>query len=312
MKNLERSKKLRVASLMTLLMMLVLSYQNCAPGFVADQVVASNLASAADDDDDGGAGGTGGGGGGSSIPTPTPSGGGGGGSTTPTPTPSGGGSGTTDPNYDGKAAGNLITTQKNIVTAGTAPTTMTWNLGTELESGAALAGASVSVQIARFEPADGSTPVYFVSNPTLTAGAQALDIVDLRVGVDGVRNDVSTTFQGLNAVVAARATSVLSPATLVHEIGAGNQHRLSLHFRKLWPNGVAVPTTPTPTPPPVLSGANLYAQHCLGCHGTLANSTKRGRTAQQIVNSFTTAPSMSYLAPLLTAQEIQAIADALK
>ncbi|TAN41530.1 MAG: cytochrome c, partial [Nitrospirae bacterium] len=43
--------------------------------------------------------------------------------------------------------------------------------------------------------------------------------------------------------------------------------------------GVLATTTPPPPPPVVTDGATLYTSNCSGCHGPLATSSKRGRTA---------------------------------
>src|SRR6185369_12676631 len=58
-----------------------------------------------------------------------------------------------------------------------------------------------------------------------------------------------------------------------------------------------------PTPPPAIDGAALYAAKCAGCHGPLATSSKKGRTAAQI-----TAANMTQG---LSAAEVQAVANAL-
>ena len=272
-------RKRRIPALLIVSAILILNYQNCAPGFKGAQLQTTSLSS--------------------SLP------GGSGSEDDGTPAP-------VDSTYDGKAPGNLTTSQKTIPNS-TTPSTLTWDLGTEVAEGTPLSGARLSVQISRFNPADGSTPVYFVTNPTLITGSQALELWDLRIGVDGVRNDVSTTFQGLDLVVPANTTRVLSTATLLHERGSAASQTLSLHLRLLWPDGVPLPTAPTtPTPAPTLNGANLYTQHCASCHGALATSTKRGRTTQQITNSFVTAPSMSFLATVLSQKEVEAIANALK
>ncbi len=69
---------------------------------------------------------------------------------------------------------------------------------------------------------------------------------------------------------------------------------------------------PAPPPPPVTpDGPALYAGNCAGCHGSLANSSKAGRTAAQIqaaINNNT--GGMGYLSTL-TSAEVQAIAAAL-
>ncbi len=68
----------------------------------------------------------------------------------------------------------------------------------------------------------------------------------------------------------------------------------------------ALPAAPM-TPP---DGVALYNSECAGCHGTLANTTKPGRTAAQIQTAINNVGSMGFLSTL-TAAEIQAIADAL-
>ena len=67
------------------------------------------------------------------------------------------------------------------------------------------------------------------------------------------------------------------------------------------------------TPPPSTStdGPTLYADNCAGCHGVLANTTKKGRTAADIQNAITNnLGNMGYLTSL-TSTQIQAIANAL-
>jgi mono/diheme cytochrome c family protein len=55
--------------------------------------------------------------------------------------------------------------------------------------------------------------------------------------------------------------------------------------------------------PPVLDGAALYASTCASCHGPLATSSKKGRTAAQITSAGMTKG--------LTAAQVQAVAAAL-
>lgn len=69
--------------------------------------------------------------------------------------------------------------------------------------------------------------------------------------------------------------------------------------------------TPTPVPTPTTqNGAQFYASYCASCHGSLASSSKKGRTATQITNAINTVGSMSSLKSLTSAQ-ISAIASAL-
>lgn len=78
--------------------------------------------------------------------------------------------------------------------------------------------------------------------------------------------------------------------------------------------GLFVFTNLEPQAPPVggnaQTGATLYAQYCSGCHGDLAVSARRGRTATQIQTAIANVSFMQGLSGL-TAQQIQDIAAAL-
>jgi predicted CxxxxCH...CXXCH cytochrome family protein len=58
------------------------------------------------------------------------------------------------------------------------------------------------------------------------------------------------------------------------------------------------------------NGAIIYANNCATCHGALADSSKKGRSAIQIKDAIADIGSMGFLGTL-TAGEIQAVADAL-
>lgn len=74
--------------------------------------------------------------------------------------------------------------------------------------------------------------------------------------------------------------------------------------------GQQTPTpTPTPTAPTTQNGATLYSRYCASCHGSLATSAKKGRTATQIANAINTVGAMSGIN--LTSAQISAIASAL-
>lgn len=62
-----------------------------------------------------------------------------------------------------------------------------------------------------------------------------------------------------------------------------------------------------------LDGASLYATNCMSCHGDLANSTKKNRSAQQIQNAIDFNAAMRNIAYLksLSAPQVDAIAKAL-
>lgn len=81
-----------------------------------------------------------------------------------------------------------------------------------------------------------------------------------------------------------------------------------------------VTATTTAAPPPVIDGAALYTSFCSGCHGDLASSEKRGRTASDITNAISANrggmgnlfnPNTGTIAKL-TPEEIAAIAAALQ
>jgi mono/diheme cytochrome c family protein len=70
--------------------------------------------------------------------------------------------------------------------------------------------------------------------------------------------------------------------------------------------------TSTPTATPTSQGAALYIQYCASCHGTLADSARKGYTAEQIQNAIATVPGKQQTLGNLTTTQIQEIADALK
>ena len=63
-------------------------------------------------------------------------------------------------------------------------------------------------------------------------------------------------------------------------------------------------------PPEALDGAALYTMNCAGCHGSVALSTKRGRSAPQITTAIKGIPIMAGLSSLSAAQ-VAAISSAL-
>ena len=91
------------------------------------------------------------------------------------------------------------------------------------------------------------------------------------------------------------------------------QNNTSITPEPTTPTPTQTPTaTPTQTPGPTIDGAALYASNCASasCHGPLATSSKRDRTAADIQNAINGVPAMSSLKSLSQAQ-IQAIANAL-
>jgi mono/diheme cytochrome c family protein len=72
--------------------------------------------------------------------------------------------------------------------------------------------------------------------------------------------------------------------------------------------GSTSPSTPPSSTPS--DGAVLYASWCGSCHGSLATSSKRGRTASQIQSAISSVSQMRSLSSL-TATQVQSIATAL-
>jgi mono/diheme cytochrome c family protein len=77
-------------------------------------------------------------------------------------------------------------------------------------------------------------------------------------------------------------------------------------------NANAPSQTSSPTATTTSQGAALYIQYCAGCHGNLADSARKGYTAEQIQNEIETHSSQMQALGNLTATQIQEIADALK
>lgn len=75
------------------------------------------------------------------------------------------------------------------------------------------------------------------------------------------------------------------------------------------------PATPAEDTASNETGAQLYTANCSNssCHGDLENSTKKGRTAEQITNAIASVSAMQQVAALqaLTAEQIEKIAEAL-
>jgi len=84
----------------------------------------------------------------------------------------------------------------------------------------------------------------------------------------------------------------------------------SLRMAQLHAISTALVVTTTSSPTTALDRAALYASYCQGCHNSLATSTKKGRTLDQIKSSISNVQAMKSLSFLNPAQ-IQGIAIAL-
>ncbi len=203
-------------------------------------------------------------------------------------------------------------------TTGTAKV-IQFNLDNDSDRQGEFGGATFEISIAQNTPVGGAV-TYYITRPNVKTAAQGMEVKAISVYINGQKYIEGTTFLGIDRYVPAATTNlILSNATVLKQMPAGVSPNDTIavsfnHLRLADPPPVTEPT-PTPTPPATpLNGALLYANACAGCHGSLAASTKRGRTAQQILTARMTVPSMMDNAAVqaLSAAEIGAIADALR
>ena len=76
-------------------------------------------------------------------------------------------------------------------------------------------------------------------------------------------------------------------------------------------NAGTLPGDPTSNPGALTSGEALYGTYCAGCHGSLASSTKKGRTVTQIQNAINANAGGMVSLSSLTPAQVAAIATAL-
>lgn len=220
-------------------------------------------------------------------------------------TDDGGGDDVVTPPVGSLDPSTFLTADKVIGTITTAKF-IDWNLQSEVQYGNLIPNSTMRVTIEKFTPPDGTGDTYYISLPTITAGV-ATQLRSMRVRINGLESDISTTFMGLDTMLAASETKVLSNATLIVQIAGASQptDTIGLAFAKLGKPGEA------PLPPPALKpGITLYATYCANCHGALSVSTKSGRTAAMITSAFAL-PEMSNLPSLLTPAQVKLIADVL-
>lgn len=76
-------------------------------------------------------------------------------------------------------------------------------------------------------------------------------------------------------------------------------------------DSVIDPGEPNPEDPLPITPQQLYQTYCMGCHGNLANSTKRGITLNRLNNGINGVSQMNFLRNELDNSERQAIVDLL-
>ncbi|HVK60348.1 MAG TPA: cytochrome c [Bdellovibrionales bacterium] len=216
-----------------------------------------------------------------------------------------------EPDDQENETAGLTTSHKAVGDTATSKV-ISWNLASDVTQGTPIPGVTLSISIVKFTPTDGSQETYFLTAPTITTGSQAIELRSLKMSINGVRDDIGTTFTGLDRVIAANQTVVLSSATLLYQLDqpANANDTIAMGFSVLWPSGVP---KPTPTPAPNLpNGKTLYSKNCAACHGALSVSTKRMSTASEIGAAINGVTEMSLLKGKLTQAEITAVANALK
>jgi cytochrome c len=124
--------------------------------------------------------------------------------------------------------------------------------------------------------------------PLATSSKKGMTVVRLQNAISG---DVG----GMGALASLTAADMQAIATALNA-----------------PGPAPAPTpAPTPTPSPSPDGAALYADNCAACHGTLANSTKRGITIARLQGAISSNSGGMGSLSSLTVTQIQAIVTAL-
>ncbi len=205
--------------------------------------------------------------------------------------------------------GSITTTNK----------TLKWILGTEVEAGPTdFGGATFEIQIKKGAMGP-SGQSYYISSPIIKTAGSGIEVKELFVYINGLRLDFGTTFSEIDRFIpAGNVNSPLATSAIIVDMAQGNRGNIKTsdtiaitfgHLATSTGTGPSPTPGPTPTPGPP-NGPTLYANNCQSCHGSLATSTRRGRTAAQIQNAIETRPSMMNI--VLSVAEIQAIATALQ
>jgi mono/diheme cytochrome c family protein len=120
--------------------------------------------------------------------------------------------------------------------------------------------------------------------------------IDDAAGIGALLQDVRFSVHGETLIITSAATGAVIFQGSLSDLAAGTFDAASLPT----PGAGNAPTTPTTGAP---DGAALYAQRCASCHGDLASSDVRGKSAAAITSS-----KMTYG---LSAAEVDAVALAL-
>jgi fibronectin type 3 domain-containing protein len=145
-------------------------------------------------------------------------------------------------------------------------------------------------------------------NVTATGGTAQVTITWAAVNGATSYNIYWSTTTGVTTATGTKITGATSPS--VQRLLAANTTYFYI-VTAVNGAGESLPSSQASATTSTLDGVALYASNCAGCHGALASSSKRGRTAAQTQAAITAnIGGMGFLSTLSAAQ-VQAIADVL-
>jgi mono/diheme cytochrome c family protein len=120
--------------------------------------------------------------------------------------------------------------------------------------------------------------------------------------------DIYWTNDPTHVMASMGATQITGVASPYHHTNLAAGTVYAYVVTALNASGESIESSIASATTPALDGVALYAANCASCHGSLATSAKKGRTASQIQAAIN--GGMGALSNLTTAQ-VQAIADVL-
>ena len=129
------------------------------------------------------------------------------------------------------------------------------------------------------------------------------------VGADLYNNNCARC-HGPLATSKVRGASIRDLKEAISEVEGGMRKFRKLTAAQLQSLIIALNTKPAPKPKPVIGGAALYSSKCASCHGPLATSKVKGKTAAQVQGAIGSVRAMGAFKSL-TQDQVAAIAKAL-
>ena len=154
-------------------------------------------------------------------------------------------------------------TTPQVMNASTTISTLTWNLGTQIQGASPLpGGGSMSITVQEVTSSSGELDYQF-GTPTVTGGAQTAILVQ-NVGfmINGVNLPLATVLIGVNRMIPAGASRVLSTTTQIVPVTAFSaSDTLQLTFGNLAPTVFNPPTYTQ-----LKSATGVFGANCTSCH----------------------------------------------